>query len=143
MKVLVDTSVWSEALRRKDNSIKSEETFIYHLVTNDEGIVLTGIILQEILSGIKSNKLFQDIQNTLRDFNFVEPRIEDYIYAAELKNNLMKKGINAGSIDFLIASIAINNDLYLATYDNDFDNISKFSDLRVISLEKYKNMKTS
>ncbi len=141
MKILVDTSVWSEALRRKDSSLKSEDTFIYQLVTNDEIVILTGIILQEILTGINSNKLFHNIQNTLRDFSFIEPGIEDYIYAAELKNKLMKKGINAGSIDFLIASIAINNELYLATYDNDFDNISKNSNLKVITQENYKNMK--
>ena len=141
MKFLVDTSVWSEALRRKKQSIKSENTFIFQLINNDETIILTGIILQEILTGIKTNKQFQNIQSILRDFNFIEPGIEDYIFAAELKNILMKKGIHAGSIDFLIASIAIKNDLFLASFDHDFDNISKYCNLNVINQEKYLEMK--
>ena len=141
MKFLVDTSVWSEALRRKKQSIKSENTFIFQLINNDETIILTGIILQEILTGIKTNKQFQNIQSILRDFNFIEPGIEDYIFAAELKNILMTKGIHAGSIDFLIASIAIKNDLFLASFDHDFDNISKYCNLNVINQEKYLEMK--
>ena len=51
---LLDTSVWSEALRRKNNSLKSENTYLYHLIQNEENIFITGVIIQELLSGIKN-----------------------------------------------------------------------------------------
>ncbi|HPJ13477.1 MAG TPA: hypothetical protein PLE16_02260 [Spirochaetota bacterium] len=58
MKFLVDTSVWSEALRRKNTSISSSETILSKLILNEHEIVLTGIIIQEILSGFTDKKLF-------------------------------------------------------------------------------------
>lgn len=55
MSVLVDTSVWSLALRRKSPS----EDFpaigcLQQLITNDQ-VVLLGVIRQEILSGRRSH----------------------------------------------------------------------------------------
>ena len=141
MKILVDTSVWSEALRRKKNKIDSGHSFLFQLINNDEHIILTGIILLEILSGITDNKLFNKIKNILQDFEFVEPEKEDYIYSTELRNNLKKKGISSGAIDFLIASIAIRNEFYLVSYDKDFQNISTHSDLKLINIEEYQKIK--
>ena len=138
MKILVDTSVWSEGLRRKKKSINSSEVFISKLITNDELIVLTGIILQEILSGIKDEKLFCEIRDILSGFEIIEPNVDDYIYAAELRNKLQKKGVSATTVDVLIASLAIRKNFYLATYDNDFVNISKIDKkLKLLDPEKY------
>ncbi len=138
MKILADTSVWSEALRRKEKTIRSEDTLLYKMINNNEQIVLTGIVLQEILTGISSKKVFNEIQSVLSDFLMIEPTVNDYICAAELSNNLKTKGITAGSIDFLIASIAVNNELPLATFDNDFHNIAMHSKLKILDPEKYK-----
>ncbi len=61
----------------------------------------------------------------------------DYIYASELSNKCRSKGINAGSIDFLIASAAIRNEIQLVTFDKDFFNIGKHSDLKIIDLDRF------
>jgi hypothetical protein len=133
MKILVDTSVWSDALRRKNKTIHNKDTLLYELIVRNEQIALTGIILQEILSGITDKKLFQDIKSILVDFLIIEPELNDYIHAAEMRNSLKSKGITAGSIDFLIASIAINNGIPLATFDNDFVNIAQHSKLKMLN----------
>ncbi|PKA23706.1 PIN domain-containing protein [Leptospira meyeri] len=139
MNLLIDTSVWSEALRRKNKSVNSEDTFLFQIIKNEEEIFLTGIILQEILTGIKNQKLFDDINNHLRFFNFINPTNKDHILAAQLRNDLAKKGITVASIDVLIAQIAISHNLTLATYDSDFEKIALNSKLKIINFEKYHN----
>ncbi|NLV66147.1 MAG: PIN domain-containing protein [Spirochaetes bacterium] len=135
MKLLIDTSVWSEALRRKDKSLNSSESVIRKIIDNNDEIVVTGIILQEILSGISNPKLFAEIKKILNDFSYLETVKDDYIYAAELRNKCRQKGITAGSFDFLIASVAIRNKLILVTFDKDFINISKHTKLKILNVD--------
>ena len=135
MKFLVDTSVWSEALRRKNTSISSSETILSKLILSEHEIVLTGIIIQEILSGITDKKLFNEINLILSDFPYIETIKNDYIYAAELRNLLKSIGITAGSFDFLIASVCIRNKLTLVTFDKDFIHIAKHTDLKLFKTD--------
>ncbi len=143
IKLLIDTSVWSEALRRKDKSLDSSETLVRRIIENNDEIVIIGIILQEILSGITDKKLFSEIETILNDFSYIDIMKEDYIYAAELRNKCKQKGIIAGSYDFLIASVAIRNKLALVTYDKDFINISKYTELKILDKAKYLKLKNS
>ncbi len=136
-RLLIDTSVWSEALRRKDKSLDSSETLVRRIIENNDDIVIIGIILQEILSGITNEKLFSEIESILNDFLYIDIVKEDYVYAAKLRNKCKQKGINAGSFDFIIASVAIRNKLALVTYDKDFINISKYTELKILDEEKY------
>ncbi|EMY71212.1 PIN domain-containing protein, partial [Leptospira vanthielii] len=84
-----------------------------------------------------NQKLFDDINNHLRFFNYVNPTNKDHILAAQLRNDLAKKGITVASIDVLIAQIAISNNLTLASYDSDFEKIAKNSKLRTLNFEQY------
>lgn len=141
IRLLIDTSVWSEALRRKETSFTSSETLVRRIIENNDEIVIVGIILQEILSGITDKKLFSEIATILSDFSYIDITKEDYIYAAELRNRCTRKGIHAGSFDFLIASAAIKHKLTLVTYDKDFINISKYTELKLLDEAKYLNLK--
>ena len=136
MKFLVDTSVWSESLRRKKSSMDSAETILSKLILNEYEIVIVGIVLQEILSGITDKKLFAEINTILADFPYIEATKQDYVFAAELRNLLKTKGVTAGSFDFLIAVFLICNDLTLVTLDQDFTYIAEHTDLKIFDLEK-------
>lgn len=138
---LVDTSVWSEALRRKNVSIKSENTFLYQLIQNEENIFLAGVILQELLSGIKNEKTFIEIKDILLNFDLIESETEDYIFAASIQNKISSKGISASTVDLLLVSIAIRRDYYLLSYDKDFKYISKHTNLKLLNFESYMKMK--
>lgn len=138
---LLDTSVWSEALRRKNTSLKSEKTFLYHLIQNEENIFITGVIIQELLSGIKNEKMFMELKEILLNFEIIEPDVEDYIQAASLQNKISAKGIQASTVDLLLVSIAIRRNYYLLSFDKDFNYISKHTDLRLLSFESYLKMK--
>jgi len=141
-KFIIDTSVWSESLRRKRNTVNSSEAVVRKIIENDYEIVILGIILQEILTGISNKKLFREIKDILDDFVYLDITKNDYIYASELSNKCRSKGIIAGSIDFLIASAAIRNKLQLVTFDKDFFNICKHSDLKILDIDRFIKNKT-
>ncbi|MFH1703979.1 MAG: PIN domain-containing protein [Nitrospirota bacterium] len=131
MKILVDTSIWSLALRRKPERVNPEATILKMIIEQREDIYLLGIILQEVLQGIKNPKDFYVLKDYLGAFPLIELMREDYIKAAELKNHLMKKGKQVSTIDALIASSAISYSCYLFTTDRDFEHIAQYSKLKL------------
>ncbi|MBK9498700.1 MAG: PIN domain-containing protein [Leptospiraceae bacterium] len=133
MSCLLDTSVWSEALRRKNTSLKSENT-LYHLIQNEENIFITESLYRNYL-GIKNEKMFMELKEILLNFEIIEPDVEDYIQAASLQNKISAKGIQASTVDLLLVSIAIRRNYYLLSFDKDFNYISKHTDLRLLSFE--------
>ena len=132
MRVLVDTSVWSLALRRKDGRDGKEAHALRTLIEQGEDIRLMGIILQEILQGIKRSDQFHALKKYFEPFPLIEMSREDYSRAAALKNELAKKGVQASTIDALIASTAIDRECVLFTADSDFFHIAKHTKLKLL-----------
>jgi predicted nucleic acid-binding protein len=62
MKIIVDTSIWSLALRRKKKQSFSEVKILESLIDNQR-ICMLGPIRQEILSGIKDSKQFLQLKD--------------------------------------------------------------------------------
>ena len=131
MRIIVDTSIWSLALRRHSPIQNPESEALRKIIQGGEDIYLIGIILQEILQGIKKPEDFTNLKKYLDAFSLLEIKREDYIEAAELKNHLSRKGVQVSTIDVLIAAAAIVNDCCLYTNDRDFDHIAKHSQLKL------------
>lgn len=69
MKVLVDTSVWSLALRKGEkNETESGIVELLAELIRDTNVVIIGPIRQEILSGISQRNRFNDLKNKLSIF---------------------------------------------------------------------------
>lgn len=122
MKVLIDTSVWSLALRKKqkneeDNRIVRE---LQELI-RELRVVMIGPIRQELLSGISDSAKFRQLRDKLRAFDDAELNSADYEIAAEVSNTCRRKGIQGSHTDFLICSFSINNKCPVFTLDKDFD----------------------
>jgi len=121
MKVIVDTCVWSLALRRRNKNLlaAAEQKLVSELrdMIQDERAVLLGLIRQEILSGIRDKAEFLRIQNLLDPF--LDERIEasDYIEAARLSNLCQDHGVQCGLVDILICAIACRSHLGILTND--------------------------
>ncbi len=120
MKVLIDTPIWSLALRRKkrldDDSVASE---LASLVT-DGRAALIGPIRQEILSGIKERAQFDRLREHLGAFSDTQITQRDYEEAAAFYNQCRAKGFQGSNTDFLICAIATRNDFPIFTTDQDF-----------------------
>ena len=132
MRVIVDTSVWSLALRRREYKETRETKILRRLINNEEEIYLLGIILQEIIQGIKSKIQFKSLESYFNLFPILTPEREDYIISAEMRNYCMRQGIQAGTIDILIAEMSIRYNCYLLTADKDFTYIASCIDLKLL-----------
>jgi len=124
LKVLIDTSVWSLALRRKKELLNEFEKRIINELAeliNETRAVIIGPIRQEILSGINSKNQYKQLKSKLRAFNDFPINSDNYEKAAEFFNVCRNKGIQGSHIDFIICSVAYNNNLLIFTTDNDFN----------------------
>src|SRR6266567_6693381 len=119
MKVLVDTSVWSLALRRNPPADGPEVSELIELI-REARVQMIGPVRQEILSGIKNHAQFQKLRNHLRPFPDLELTPRDYETAAEFFNLCRGKGIQGSNTDFLICAIAARHKTPIFTTDGDF-----------------------
>lgn len=120
MNVIVDTSVWSLALRRKTPLNSSPAIILLRNLITDDQVVLLGSIRQEILSGIRSSEQFAHLKSYLRAFPNLELMLEDYELAAEFFNTCRSNGIQGSNTDFLICAVAHRRSYSILTIDNDF-----------------------
>lgn len=138
MKVLVDTSVWSLALRRPKNVEFSPEqqkvvTALADLM-RDGRAVMMGAIRQELLCGIKTQTQFEALKNTLTAFDDVPLAMQDYEKAAEAFNTCRANGVQGSNTDFLICAVSINHQLPIFSIDNDFQMYRQWLPVQLYSL---------
>lgn len=132
MKVLVDTSVWSLALRRKEPcDIKRQ---LSELVLSSL-CVMIGPVRQELLSGISSERTFLNLKHKLEAFDDLAITTHDYETAAGFFNICRKNGVQGSQTDFLICAVAHNHDLLIFTTDNDFKNYAAHLPVRFFNSE--------
>jgi hypothetical protein len=128
MNVLVDTSVWSLALRRKSDNLKANERFLVAELAEliREGRTrMIGLVRQELLSGIKSTDQYEKLKTHLRSFPDVVVETSDYEAAAEASNRCRGKGVGVSIVDILLCAVAMKREWAIFTTDPDFLNYSK------------------
>lgn len=126
--VLVDTSVWIDFFQ-DDDSLYAKT--LEGLIKDNNRAVICGVVLQEVLQGIKEHTTYELTKERLLKLPFLDTNKETYIYASSLYKNLRRKGITIPSIDTTIASIAILNRIPLFTKDEHFKTIARHSELKL------------
>ena len=134
MRVLVDTSVWSLALRRKSADLSvGEQSLVQQLrdLIREDRIHLPGVVRQEVLSGIRHPEQFEKIRSFLRPFPDEPLDIEDYEMAAQVNNSCRAKGIAVSGVDALICVIALRKEFPIFTTDSDFKHYARVLGLKL------------
>ncbi len=131
--VIVDTSVWSKALRKNKLS-DDEKSLIGYLerIIRDGRVIMIGAIRQEILCGISDEDRFEKLKLALEAFSDFELEEDDYITAASFYNRCRVKGIQGSMTDFLICSVAAHHNFSILTLDKDFELFSRFIELDLV-----------
>jgi len=132
VKVLVDTPIWSYALRTPKEKYRNEIDQLKSLIRDQRALII-GPIRQEILSGYSDQRKFNKLKEKLSYFENTPILDIDYESAAELCNQCRKKGIQGSHIDFLICAVAKRIDVPIFTTDKDFVRYQK-----AISVKLYK-----
>ena len=88
-------------------------------------------MLQELLQGFSKPKAHKQIIEHFAALPLLVPDRDDYIHAAELRNSCRRKGIQAGTIDALLAQLCVRHELTMLTTDKDFHNIASVTSLSI------------
>jgi len=116
--IIIDTDVLIEI---SDKLSKDGEQIYQKIISSGEKVAITSITLYEILYGlIKCKKPTQ----SLLSFTVFEFGRKDAQQAARLEVELEQKGKKVKRTDIMIASIAINRDAILCTFDKDFKELA-------------------
>ena len=131
MSFFVDTSVWSLALRRDAPEGSPQVAALGEALTSGDTILTTGLVLQELLQGFAGPKARVQILERFSAVPLLIPDRDDHIEAATLRNACRRAGVQAGTIDALIAHLCIRHGLTLLSTDQDFENIARHTPLKV------------
>jgi len=123
MNVIVDTCVWSVALRQQPPDVPAVAA-LRRLIDEGRAAIL-GPIRQEVLSDIRHPAQFERLRGALRAFPDLEIRTEDYEQAAADFNTCRGKGVQASNTDFLICAVAVRLDVPILTTDVDFERLGR------------------
>jgi predicted nucleic acid-binding protein len=126
--VLVDTSAWIDFFRGTPSAqAKALET----LIVDRANICICGVVMAEILQGIRDNKQFEKTRDLLDTAVFLPMNRETFIRSAQLYRTLRKKGFTVRKpIDCMIAAVAIEHDVPLLHKDKDFQPLEKHCSLK-------------
>lgn len=128
MMVLVDTTVWIDFFSANH---KPHVEALEKLIADREDICLCGVILTEILQGIRDDAEFKKTRDLLANLVFLPMPYFLYLRSAEIYRALRRKGITIRkSVDCMIAAVAIEHETPLLHNDNDFIPIEKHFGLK-------------
>lgn len=131
MNLFVDTSVWSLALRRDHPLPTPEVTRLKTALEQGEDLYSTGLVLQELLQGFSGPKSRELILSHFAALPFLVPDHDDHLAAADLHSACRRRGIQAGTIDVLLAALCARHELTMLSADSDFKRIAKVTSLSV------------
>lgn len=124
MKVLVDTSVWSLALRRSATPGNAETAELTELVREGR-VAMIGAIRQELLSGVRAPEQYRKLRDRLRAFPDETLDEADYEEAATCFNRCRAEGLQGSNTDFLLCAVSLRRQLTILTTDRDFDGFAR------------------
>jgi len=130
MMVLVDTTVWIDFF---SSNTYPHVKMLENLIVGREDICLCGIILTEVLQGIRENSEFIQTRDLFANLILIPMDYPVFLRSAEIYRNLCRKGITIRkSVDCMIAAVAIEHDMPLLHNDKDFIPIEKYFGLKRI-----------
>ena len=135
MKVLIDTSVWSQALRRQSSeSLSTAQERVVNVLKEliyDSRIAMLGPVRQELLSGVKTQKQFEALQQILGVFSDETLLKEDYERAAKNFNQCRQGGVQGSNTDFLMCAVSMSRGWPIYSLNKDFLQYQKHLALKL------------
>ena len=127
--ILIDTTVWIDFFSKRNSR---QVVHLVKLIEQREELCLCGIVLTEILQGIKNPREYKQAEDLFGSLLFLSMTRDTFILAADIYRSLRTRGITIRkTLDCMIAAVAIEHKVPLLHNDHDFDPIAKFCGLAV------------
>jgi predicted nucleic acid-binding protein len=138
---LVDTTVWIDFFKGRDTP---QVRHLESLIGADEDICICGVILAEVLQGIREDKDYSAVSTRFDAFLYLPMSQKTFRKSAEMYRALRKKGVTIrNAVDCMIAAVAIEHDILLLHNDRDFLPMANHCGLRVIDTDTPPTSKSS
>ena len=118
-KIIADTCVWIEFFRNPD----SELTLHLKEHIKERKVVMVGMVLSEILQGIRTKKEAVRVKESLKRLPYLEVTRDAWEKAGELSRDLRRRGTTIPLSDMIIASLAIAGGCEVLTVDPHFQHV--------------------
>lgn len=128
MNILVDTTVWSLALRRRPADLNAREARLRNALSDlirERRVLMIGPVRQELLSGIREESQSNRVRQKLESLEDLRIATSDYETAARMSNLCSSRGIANSAVDMLICAVATTSHSPILTTDGDFLMYSK------------------
>ncbi len=134
--IVLDTSVLSLAFRRRRRGAGDPPTVaaLRKLIADDVPLAVPGIVLQELLSGVRDREQFRRLRASRAGFPVILAQEAHHVRAARINNACRSHGVVCSAIDALIAAVTIESDGSLFTTDLDFQRIAPHCGLKLAGL---------
>jgi predicted nucleic acid-binding protein len=131
--IILDTSALSMVFRRPRANVAPHPVvgLFRRLIDDDEDLRLPGVVLQEMLSGVRDDEAFVRLSEALSGFPLLLADEDTHLRAARIRNACRGAGIAAASFDCLIAAHTLVADAELLTLDDDFSHMAPVVGLRL------------
>jgi predicted nucleic acid-binding protein len=126
--VLVDTSCWIEYFNRPG----AEVATAVEAMVRDDHAALTGIVLAELLQGVRTERESSELHTALGAVHWIEATPGTYARAGRLAFELRRKGITVPITDCMIAAASESAGGCVLTLDAHFQEIAEISSLTVL-----------
>jgi predicted nucleic acid-binding protein len=103
------------------------------MVAADIPLGIPGIVVQELLSGVRTDEQFRTIRKALAGFPVLLAMESHHIRASQIVNTCRSKGIGCSTVDALIAALTVENGGSLFTADADFRRIASCCELELVA----------
>jgi hypothetical protein len=137
--ILIDTPIWSLALRRRQRDLgpdQERDVAEWTRLVRADRAVLIGPIRQEVLSGVRDEGGWERLRVALRPFPDLPIDTEDYERAARFFNRCRARGISGSSIDLLICAVSFRFAAPVYTTDSDFGRYARVLGIELHSAGK-------
>jgi predicted nucleic acid-binding protein len=134
--IVLDTSVVSLALRRRKLEVRAPAVrMLRELIDEEADLGVPGIVIQELLSGVRTDRAFEKLRLELEQFDVLLATQDEHVLAARVINGLLNVGVAVKSVDALIAAQTITHNAQLFTLDQDFERIASHVGLSLLKIE--------
>ncbi len=114
--VVADTSILIEFFKGKEPISSEVEKLL-----KENRLVITGIIIAELLQGVKSKKEEYKISVLSEAVEILELPTDIWFKGGKISSSLRRKGINLPITDVAISALAIEYNLSVFTLDKHFE----------------------
>lgn len=121
-RVLIDTSVWIDYFKGRDNSFSER---VDEILTYSD-IFVPKVVIAELMQGAVSEKEISVIEEFIGAFNVIDQKEDTWPKAGRLSFSMKRKGITVNLVDCYIAVLANENSCAIFSLDEHFKSIKKF-----------------